>query len=219
MSPSSKPPIGDAGRPTRSSPSGSDGSPRHLPTVDARVPASPPSASGWRENGPPARSLRHRLLPAPVLSVCLFGLWLLLAQSVSAGQVAIGLVVALLAPALTVPLRPVPVRLHRPGVALRLFGRVMADVVRSNIDVMVGILRSDRSAPRAGFVQVPLDLRDPNGLAALAVIMCITPGTIWSELSLDGHALLVHVFDLKDEDGFIAQVKTRYERPLMEIFQ
>ncbi|MDB5820294.1 MAG: cation:proton antiporter [Rhizobacter sp.] len=164
-------------------------------------------------------SLRHRLLPAPVLSLCLFVLWLVLAQSTSAGQVVIGIVVALLAPALTVPLRPVPVRLHRPAVALRLIGHVMVDVVTSNVTVMLGILRSDRRPPSSGFVQVPLDLRDPNGLAALAVIMCITPGTVWSELSLDGSTLMIHVFDLNDEAGFIEQVKSRYERPLMEVFQ
>ena len=167
----------------------------------------------------PPRRLRDRLLPAPVLSVCLFVLWLLLAQSTSAGPMAIGVSVALLAPALTVPLRPVPVRLHRPVVALRLFFRVLGDVITSNIDVLLGILRTDRHPPKSDFVQVPLDLRDPNGLAALAVIMCITPGTIWSELALDGSALLVHVFDLKGEAEFIEHVKTRYERPLMEIFQ
>jgi multicomponent K+:H+ antiporter subunit E len=154
-----------------------------------------------------------------VLSLCLFVLWLVLAQSTSAGQVAIGIVVALLAPALTVPLRPVPVRLQRPGVALRLLGHVVVDVVTSNIAVMLGILRSDRHPPRSGFVQVPLELRDPNGLAALAVIMCITPGTVWSELSLDGSVLMVHVFDLEDEAAFIVHVKARYERALMEIFQ
>ena len=165
------------------------------------------------------RSLRERLLPAPVLSACLFVLWLLLAQSTGAGQVAIGLLVALLAPALTVPLRPVPVRLHRPAVALRLFQHVMVDVVTSNIDVLLGILRTDRHPPKSDFVQMPLDLRDPNGLAALAVILCITPGTIWSELSLDGSTLLIHVFDLKGRAEFIEHVKSRYERPLMEVFQ
>jgi len=31
--------------------------------------------------------------------------------------------------------------------------------------------------------------------------------------------LLMHVFDLDDEVGFIEHFKTTYERPLMEIFQ
>jgi multicomponent K+:H+ antiporter subunit E len=160
-----------------------------------------------------------RLLPAPVLSVFLFLLWLLLNQSFSPGQVLIGALLAVWVPMATVSLRPVPVVLHRPGLALRLTAHVLIDVIHSNIDVLKGVLRSDRTPANGAFVQVPLDLRDPNGLAALSVITCITPGTIWSELSLDGSMLLVHVFDLRGEAEFIAHLKGRYERPLIEIFQ
>lgn len=73
--------------------------------------------------------------------------------------------------------------------------------------------------PQGGFVTVPLDLRDPSGLAVLAAIMCVIPGTIWSELALDRSALLVHLFDLEDAQGEIELIKNRYERPLMEIFE
>jgi multicomponent K+:H+ antiporter subunit E len=72
---------------------------------------------------------------------------------------------------------------------------------------------------RASFIQIPLDMRDPNGLAVLAMIMCLTPGTAWGEVAFDRSTLLIHVFDLADEAAFIAQIKTRYERPLMEIFE
>jgi multicomponent K+:H+ antiporter subunit E len=72
---------------------------------------------------------------------------------------------------------------------------------------------------RAAFVQIPLDMRDPNGLAVLAMIMCLTPGTAWGEVSFDRSMLLIHVFDLADEAAFVAQIKQRYERPLMEIFE
>ena len=45
------------------------------------------------------------------------------------------------------------------------------------------------------------------------------PGTAWGEVSLDRSKLLLHVFDLEDEAAFIEMVRTRYERPLMEIFE
>ena len=81
--------------------------------------------------------------------------------------------------------------------------------------------RSRNNAARinAAFVQVPLDMRDPNGLAVLAMILCLTPGTAWGEVSFDRSTLLIHVFDLDDEAAFIALIKERYERPLMEIFE
>jgi len=68
-------------------------------------------------------------------------------------------------------------------------------------------------------VHVPMDVRDPNALAVLAMIICLTPGTAWAEISFDRSSLLIHVFDLDDVPGFIAMVKARYERPLMEIFE
>ena len=37
--------------------------------------------------------------------------------------------------------------------------------------------------------------------------------------SLDAATLLLHVFDLQDEQGMIRMIKDRYEKPLMEIFE
>ena len=95
----------------------------------------------------------------------------------------------------------------------------MADTVQSNIGVMRLLLSP--SAPRypANFVHVPLQLRDPNALAVLATIVCITPGTAWAELSLDRSMLLLHVLEVDDADAIATHVKQRYERPLMEIFE
>jgi multicomponent K+:H+ antiporter subunit E len=86
------------------------------------------------------------------------------------------------------------------------------------IAVAWGILRMRRRPPRGGFVAVPLELQDAHGLAALAVITAVTPGTVWSELAADRSSLLIHVFDLEDEAAFMAHYKSRYERPLKEIF-
>lgn len=73
--------------------------------------------------------------------------------------------------------------------------------------------------PRSAFVVVPLELRDAHALAALAVITTVIPGTVWCELAPDRSALMLHVFDVDDEAGFIAHYKSRYERPLREIFE
>ena len=68
-------------------------------------------------------------------------------------------------------------------------------------------------------MKVPLALHDANGLAALAVITAVIPGTVWCELSADRSELTLHVFDLEGEAAFIADFKARYERPLREIFE
>ena len=68
-------------------------------------------------------------------------------------------------------------------------------------------------------MKIPLELRDPNGLAVLAMIVCITPGTVWAELSRDRSMLMLHVLEVHDREAIVQHVQTRYERPLMEIFE
>jgi len=160
-----------------------------------------------------------RLVPAPLLSAVLLALWLLLNRTLGAGHVLLGLALALAIPWLTAGLRPVPVRIRRPGVALRLLGRVLLDALRSNLAVARLVLRPGSRRHPAGFVHVPLTLRDPNALAVLALIVCLTPGTAWAELSMDRSVLLLHALEVDDAAQMAAQIKARYEQPLMEIFE
>lgn len=160
-----------------------------------------------------------KLLPAPLLSTGLFLLWLGLARSTSPGQVLLGLSLALLVPLLTATLRPTRVRVRRPLVAARYILTVCYDVLKSNFNVARGVIAWRWVQPQARFVIIPLELRDPLGLAALAVVTTIVPGTVWSELALDRSALMLHVWDVDDERDFIAHFKARYEQPLREIFE
>lgn len=160
-----------------------------------------------------------RLFPAPLLSVALFVLWLLLNLSVSPGNLLLGAALGVLAPILMAPLRPQHAHIRRPLVVARLIARVGLDVIVSNLLVARGVLRAGSRPPRSAFVHIPLAMRDAHGLAALSMITTVVPGTVWSELALDRSVLLLHVFDLEDEAAFIEHFKHTYERPLMEIFE
>ena len=160
-----------------------------------------------------------RLVSSLPLSALLFVVWLLLNQSVSPGTLLMGAVLAVLVPLGTKSLRPGSVTMRKPLVAFKLWAIVMRDFVRSNIRVATLILtRRPRDIP-SGFLLVPLDMRDPHALALLAMILCLTPGTAWAEVSRDRSVLLLHVFEIDDADAMVAMVKERYERPLMEIFE
>lgn len=163
--------------------------------------------------------MMRRWLPSPLLSLALFVVWLLLNQTLDLGSLLLAGIFAVIVPLLTRGLRPATVRMRKPGVALRLTLRALGDMLYSAL--MVGkLLLTRRTADIHGsFVEIPLDARDPNALAMLAMICCLTPGTAWGELSFDRSRLLLHVFDMKDEAAFIALIKTRYEAPLMEIFE
>jgi multicomponent K+:H+ antiporter subunit E len=159
------------------------------------------------------------LLPYPLLAAALLALWLLLNQSVSPGHIVLGSVIAVLTSWVMAALRPDKPRIRRPGAALRLTGMVLVDILRSNLAVGRIILRSRKPGVNAGFMTVPLDMRSPQGLAVLSVIITSTPGTIWLNYDAAKGTLLLHVLDLVDETVWIRTIKGRYERLLMEIFE
>lgn len=157
--------------------------------------------------------------PPVVLAAVMLAAWLLLNGTWSAGQVLLGLVLTVALLLLAAPLRPLRPRLRRPLLLLPLLGTALIDVVRSNVGVARVILGAtgDRRV-HSGFLDIPLDLRDPHALAILAAIVTSTPGTSWAGLSADGRTLTLHVLDLQDEAYWIRTIKDRYERPLLRIF-
>ena len=161
----------------------------------------------------------RRLLPTPLMSVFLFGLWLALNQSVAPGELLLGAALGIAVPLLTNAMRPLRPRVRRPVVIVRLFIHVLIDITRSCANVAGVILGKAKRRQRSGFMSVPLDMRDPHGLAVLSAIINSTPGTVWAELSADRKLLMIHVLDLHDEQWWTDTIKTRYEKPLMAIFE
>lgn len=151
------------------------------------------------------------LLPATLLI-----LWLLLNQSVSAGHIVLGAILALWLGFASSRLRPLRGRPHKLWLLIELSARVVVDIVRSNI-VVAKLILAYRREYTPGYVHIPLDLHDPHGRALLGCIVTYTPGTVWVDVS--NNILTLHVLDLENEAAWIKLVKQRYERTLMEIFQ
>lgn len=160
-----------------------------------------------------------RLVPHPLLSLALLAMWLLLTQ-VSLGHAILGTAVALVAGRAMAAVQPEKPQLKRWGQILRLAAIVTADIVRSNIAVASVILAGGRhGARRSSFIRMQLQLRDPSALALLAIIITATPGTAWMEHDTDSGQLLIHVFDVIDEEEWRKLIHERYEMLLMEIFE
>jgi multicomponent K+:H+ antiporter subunit E len=127
-------------------------------------------------------------------------------------------VLALVIPKLVGGLRPEHPRVRNPRVIVVLSFVVLHDIIKSAIDLAVRILGPE-SKIRPVYFWVPLALRDPHAIAALAGIITMTPGTLSADLSPDRRHLLVHCFHTDDADATIAEIKDRYERRLLEIFE
>lgn len=159
-----------------------------------------------------------RLLPYPLLVVSLIITWLLLA-GFSFGQLLLGSVIALIAAWTLAALRPAKPRIKRWDLLPKLFAIVFYDIVRSNIAVASIILHGGKRIGKSNFMTIPLDLRDPTGLACLAIIITSTPGTIWVDYNSARSVLTLHIFDLVDEAAWLNLIKNRYEYLLREIFE
>jgi multicomponent K+:H+ antiporter subunit E len=155
-----------------------------------------------------------------MLAIALLCLWLLLNDTLDPGHIVLGAVIAVLLALSVGRMRPLQARLRRLPLLVKLIFTVLLDIVRSNIGVarvILGLVRDHEV--KSGFLDIPLDLRDPHGLAGLAMIVTSTPGTVWVELTPDGSTLTLHVLDLRDEAALIRTIKQRYEHPLREIFE
>lgn len=155
----------------------------------------------------------------PWLEIMLLAMWLVVNESLALHHWLLGLLFGIGIAALVRTLRPQVAYPRRLLLGIGLAWHVLIDVIRSNLAVGRIILGTVRQQPKIGFLKIPLELRDPHGLAALAIIITATPGTVWAGHDPDNNVLTLHVLDLQDEAAWQHTIKQRYERPLMEIFE
>jgi multicomponent K+:H+ antiporter subunit E len=95
---------------------------------------------------------------------------------------------------------------------------VIFDIIKANVTVAKLIL-SPNSMLKPNFLYIPLDITHPLGISVLASTISLTPGTVSTDLSKDRKTLVVHALHVEDVQEEIDTIKSRYERPLMEVFK
>lgn len=157
------------------------------------------------------------MLPYPILTIFLTLMWMLL-NSFTLGHLILGALVAVFASWAMASLRPDKPKLKKWYLLPKLFFIVLYDVALSNIAVAWLIVRGRTKGRKAGFLTIPLEIKDRTALALLAIILTSTPGSVWLEYDSYDGSILMHVLDLEEEQQWIATIKNRYEKLLMEIF-
>lgn len=156
-------------------------------------------------------------LPHPWVSAMLAVSWLLLQQTLVPFHLISAALIGLVLPRLLHGFLPAAVPL-RIAPALRLTAVVLWDIVLSNIAVAKLVL-GPMSRPRPAWVPVPLTLRHPTAISLLASIITTTPGTVSCTVDEEHWLILVHALDCTDPQAMAADIKARYEQPLMAIFE
>jgi len=158
------------------------------------------------------------LLPYPLLALGLALMWLLL-SGVSRGSVVLAVAVALIGTHALKLLGEASPHIRRWAAIPEFAGLMFYDIILSNIAVARILLLGMGKARRSGFVTIPLKMRSPSGLAVLAIVITSTPGTAWIDYNVARNELLIHVFDLVDEEEWVRLIQNRYERLLRETFE
>ena len=159
------------------------------------------------------------ILPHPFLTLLLAIVWTLLQNEVSAGMVVFGIILGIIIPRMTSIWWPDTPKGFRLGKMVTYSILVMWDILVANVQVAWIVLSVPNSKLKPAWIVVPLELRQPEAITVLAGTITLTPGTVSADLSDEGHSLLVHVLHTDDPDAVVAEIKTRYERRLQEIFQ
>lgn len=163
--------------------------------------------------------LLQRIFPHPLLSLLLTIVWLLLVNRFSINSLLFGGFLGIVIPFITRPYWPNMPNIRHPLKIAEYILVVLYDIVVANIVVAKLILFHRNASLQAAWISIPLDLKSPEAITVLAGTITLTPGTVSSDVSSEGHALLVHCLHAPDPEAVCEEIKTRYERRLKEIFE
>ncbi len=158
------------------------------------------------------------LMPHPLLTLILAVVWVLLQNQVTAGMVVFGIILGIIIPRMTAVWWPDTPQGFRMGKMVTYSVVVIWDIIVANIQVAWIVLTVPNAKLRPAWIVIPLELKQPEAITVLAGTITLTPGTVSADLSDEGHSLLVHVLHTDDPDAIRDEIKTRYERRLLEIF-
>ena len=124
----------------------------------------------------------RRWFPHPALSLFMLLLWLLLANSISVGQLLLGSILAWLIPWLAQGFWPESLQLRKPLLLVKFVLLVLWDIVIANLVLAVRILGPLHKLQPA-FMKVPLDIEHEFTITLLASTISLTPGTVSADLT------------------------------------
>ena len=153
----------------------------------------------------------------PVLSLLLAISWLALSRSLEPVHLISAALLGLIVPRLLRGLLHVgsPIRWSP---ALRLALVVTWDIVMSNITVAKLVLGS-MNRPQPAWLRVPMASDHHRVNALFASIITMTPGTVSAVVDEQARCIWVHALNCDDAAGMVADMKSRYEAPLLAVFR
>ncbi|MBC9229882.1 Na+/H+ antiporter subunit E [bacterium SPL81] len=161
-------------------------------------------------------TLLERWFPHPFVSFLVFITWLMLANSLDLSDILLAFLLGILIPRLVRPFIARTPHIHWTP-AIKLVFVVLWDIVISNFRVAKMVLGPlENLHPK--WYRVPLETEHEQVNTLLAMIITTTPGTVSAGIDQEKGDILVHALSSDDVELDIQEIKNRYEKPLIEIF-
>ena len=161
-------------------------------------------------------SFLENWLPHPLVSVIVALSWIMLAHSLDSATLLMALFLGIFLPRLVKPFIT-----RTPNInwllACKLFFVVLWDIIVSNIKVAKLVLGPTHKLHPKWF-RVPLETQHEEVNVLLALIITTTPGTVTAGIDQDHGDILVHALSSDNVEMDIQEIKNRYEKTLMMIF-
>ena len=94
----------------------------------------------------------------------------------------------------------------------------LRELVSANLRVALDVI-TPRYNMKPGIVAIPLEARTDAEITILANLITLTPGTLSLDLSDDRKVLYVHAMYLSDPDELRDEIKSGFERRVLELMR
>ena len=92
------------------------------------------------------------------------------------------------------------------------------EIIVSNLRVAQDVL-TPRHRMKPGVVAVPLEAGTDLEISIFANLITMTPGTLSLDVSDDKKTLYVHVMYIDDPEHMVKELKSEYEKKLLEVLR
>lgn len=162
------------------------------------------------------KSVISYIFPHPLVSSIVLISWLMLQHSLSLGNIFLAILLGWGIPKLLQNFIVCTPNINWQE-AGKLFFVVLWDIVICNIRVAKLVLGSTKQLHPQWF-RVPLETNHDQVNSLLAMIITTTPCTVTAGIDQQRGDILVHSLSATDAEFEIQDIKTRYEQPLIRIF-
>lgn len=158
-----------------------------------------------------------------VLNISLTFVWLVLTQEITLGNGLFGLVLSFLIIGLTErTITPVQIQVKRRAYSTRVIRSIslllffLRELIKASFQVLFTILKPSLLKP--GVIAIPLDLTNDVQITLLGNLITLTPGTLTLDVSTDKKVIYVHTIRVEDPDKFRREIKSGFEKRILEVF-